>query len=404
MNILQISVHDHGGAAYYLAEAIRTTTKHSAQAVRQARGSYIQYPVDLVAEKPDDLVGVWEWADVVHVHDICPKLPRGLKSKPTVVTYHGSMYRRGPQTYNDLCQKSGWIGTVATIDLTVHGLPWLPDTRPDLSKYVDRSGRFIVAHAPTSRTVKDTDQVIEILDGAGLALDVIERVNNETCLRRKGRASVYVDQFRLCYGLNAIEAWQMGIPAIADASAETIQRILKEMGFLPFVRCGLDNLLETVLRLRDNVQFYNDGVRRGQQAIEEFHVPAIVAQRALAFYEQAQALKASSLLPLAAATEMRQGAVPAVPKPQPQGKKPKPKVEAEDLGTEGLVLVRYIGGNLGGMTITGTETHTRYEFATHGSARYMDTRDAGILLEWDRGNKHKSGNKRGKRNFEVVKR
>jgi len=398
MNILQISFHDHGGAAYHLAQAINATTEHKATSVRQAKGSYLQYPIDLVAEKPGDLVGVWEWADVVHVHDICPKLPRGLKPKPTVITYHGSMYRRGPQVYNELCEKNNWLATVATIDLMAHGLPWMPDTRPDLSKYVDRSaGRFIVAHAPTSRAVKDTDKVIEALDGIdGLVLDVIEQVDNEACLRRKGRASVYVDQFRLCYGLNAIEAWQMGMPAIVNAGKATIKRIQEELGFLPFVQCKLEDLRETVLRLRDDNEFYSDSVERGKQAIREAHGSAIVAARALAYYEAAFEMRA---LPLPEATkeEMRLPMLPAMP---PAARKAAPVGE---VGEDGLVLIRYIGGNTGGMLITGAVTGTRYQF-THGGARYMDKHDANALLAWDRGSKRKSGNKRGKRNFEVVKR
>ena len=403
MNILQISFHDHGGAAYHLAEAINTTTKHHATSVRQAAGSYLQYPIDLAAAKPGDLVGVWEWADVVHVHDICPKLPRGLKPKPTVVTYHGSMYRRGPQVYNDLCEKNGWLATVATIDLMAHGLPWMPDTRPDLSKYVDRpKGRYIVAHAPTSRAVKDTDKVIGALDGIdGLTLDVIEQVDNQTCLRRKGRASIYVDQFRLCYGLNAIEAWQMSMPAIVNAGKATIQRILEELGFLPFVQSTLEDLRETVLKLRSDEQFYSDGVERGQQVIREAHGSTIVAARALAYYEQAFEMKA---LPLPEATkeEMRQP-LPVAPPPPLPAKKAILEVAAGEIGEQGLVLVRYIGGNSGGTLITGAITGARYEFSARGQ-RYMDVRDADALLAWDQGVRRKSGNKRGKRNFEVVTR
>lgn len=386
MNILQVSVHDHGGAAYYLAQAINAATEHKATSVRQAKGSYIQYPIDLVAEKPGDLVGVWEWADMVHVHDICPKLPRGLKPKPTVVTYHGSMYRKAPKTYNDMCESNNWIGTVATVDLMAHGLPWMPDTRPDLSGYVDRpKGRFIVAHAPTSRAVKSTDAIAEMLDEVdGLALDIIERVDNETCLRRKGRASVYVDQFRLCYGLNAIEGWSMAMPAIANASKKTVQRIKKEMGFLPFVQSTLGNLQETVLRLRDDQEFYSDGVARGRQAIREIHGPGVAAARALAYYEEAFEMKAAPL------------PVAADDKPRSLSKLP---AGALDIGREGLVLVRYIGGNVGTETVQGAVTGTGYKFPGVNSVRYMDARDWQALETQDKRVDRKSGKNRGKRQY-----
>ena len=399
MNILQLSVNDFGGCGYYLAEAITAMTKHKSVLVRQSAGSYIRYPAHIMIEKPDDLLGAYEWADVVHVHDVAPKVPAGVKPKPTVVTYHGSMYRKNPKLYNDFCTSHGWVGTVATLDLTMHGLPWMPDTRPDLGRYVNRpTDRFIVAHAPTSRKVKDTDTVIELLDSLdGIVLDVIEGVDNENCLRRKGRASIYVDQFCLCYGLNSIEAWAMGMPAIANAEKPTIQRILDAIGFLPFVRCPLTDLREVVLKLRDDLKFYRDGVTRGRQCYEEFHSPAIAAQKALAYYEQALELRAVPLAE-AAATEMRSAALPTLPT------MPKRKHhDLSDIGTEGLVKIRYVGGNWGGETVQGAITQARYQFTVDNPVRYMDARDAKMLLEWDGSNKRKSGTHRGKRNFVLEK-
>lgn len=190
----------------------------------------------------------------------------------------------------------------------------------------------------------------------------------------------------------------MSMPAIVNAEPATVKRILEELGFLPFVQCKLADLRETVLRLRSDPQFYSDGVERGRQAIREAHGSAIVAARALAYYEQAFEMKA---LPLPEATkeEMRQ----PVPIPAVRAvKKTRPKAAGE-IGEQGLVLIRYIGGNQGGTLITGAVTGARYEFSAKGQ-RYMDVRDADALLGWDQGTKRKSGNKRGKRNFEVVNR
>jgi len=396
MNILQLSVSDFGGCGYYLAEAITATTKHKSLLIRQV-DCYIHYPTHLMMEKPDDLAGAYEWADVIHVHDVAPKLPRGVKPKPTVVTYHGSMYRRNPKLYNDFCAAHNWVGTVATIDLTAHGLPWMPDTRPDLSRCANRPpGRFIVAHAPTSRKVKDTDAIIKALGSIdGIVLDIIERVDNETCLRRKGRASIYVDQFRLCYGLNSIEAWAMGMPAIANAEEVTIKRILEAIGFLPFVCCPLADLRKMILKLRDDPKFYADSVTRGKQCYENFHSPAIVAQKALVYYARARKLQAA---PLQAATkaEMRQGAMPSPPSRRKRG-------TLDDVGIEGLVKIRYVGGNWGGENLSGAVTRVRYKFSVDHPVHYMDARDAKILLEWDAGDKRKSGIHRGKRNFVLEK-
>ena len=189
----------------------------------------------------------------------------------------------------------------------------------------------------------------------------------------------------------------MGMPAIANAEDPTINRILEAIGFLPFVRCALPDLCETVLKLRDDLKFYQDGVTRGKQCYDEFHSPAIVAQKALVYYGQALELKASPLAE-AAATEMRSTAIPILPA-IPKRK----RHDLADIGAEGLVKVRYIGGNWGGETIRGAVTQTRYLFTVDHPVHYMDARDAKALLEWDAGDKRKSGIHRGKRSFILEK-
>ncbi len=289
MNILQISVNDYGGCAYYLAEAITATTRHVSTSVRTAPPSYIGYATHLAAPRADDLRSVWEWADVVHVHDVCPPLPPGCKPKPTVITYPGSMYRRNPHIYNDHAARQGWLATVATLDLTAHGLPWMPDTRPALGGYVARSRTPLVAHAPTSRVIKDTEAVIKAVEKAGVALDVIEFVDYETCLRRKGRAWLYVDQFRLCYGLNAVEAWAMGQPVIANAAPRTLRAIRDVVGFVPFHVSTLDELPFAIERLLNESALYEEYVLLGADCYRRFHAPDAAAAIALSFYERAMA-------------------------------------------------------------------------------------------------------------------
>lgn len=378
MKILQISVNDFGGCGYYLAEALKAAG-HESMSIRQSAGSYIRYPSHLVLAHPDHLVGVWNWADVVHVHDVMPSLPPECKTKPTVITYHGSMYRRNPKLYNDFIKRFGWVGTVSTIDLTAGGLPWMPDTRPEMQKYVDKpAGRFIVAHAPTSRKVKNTEEIIGALDGVpDIALDVIEGQPYEDCLKRKGRASLYVDQFKLCYGLNTIEAWQMGMPAIANAQTETIERIESIIGFVPFVRCEVGDLRQTVLGLKGNKKAYAEAVERGKRCVEMFHSYQAAAKAAVEFYERALSVGA--------------------PKQQPQAGKYTPQKLA---GANGMTKVRYIGGNWGSETHIGSVSGTSYVFSKKDPIRWVDERDVHGLL-------HPSGKQnakdRGKTEFEVIK-
>ena len=162
MNILSLCKWDYAGCGFFLSDAINRHTKHVSRSVRVLT-STLQYPYDLLNISDKLLIELWQWCDVVHVHD-APGVtfpPRGLPSKPVVITHHGTIYRRDPQRYNEEARAAGWVATVATPDLTQYGLPWLPDCRPDLTKYVKRPrGSFIVAHAPTKRAVKGTGAVL----------------------------------------------------------------------------------------------------------------------------------------------------------------------------------------------------------------------------------------------------
>jgi len=412
VNILQISVNDFGGCAYYLAEAIKATfpDEHDSISVRGAQPSYIKYKVHSMAPQPDDLAGLWNWADVVHVHDVMPPLPARLPTKPTVITYHGSMYRRNPSVYNGLVQRFGWVGTVATIDLLAHGLEWMPDCRPDFGELAKnrRERRFIVAHAPTSRLVKDTNRVIESLQGQdGVTLDVIEWVDYETCLRRKSYASVYVDQFNLCYGLNAIEAWSMGMPVIANAGSDTKARIRQLVGALPFEETALDDLLEVVLALRDDTAYYREAAQRGRDCFERFHSPQAAAKAALGYYVRALEKGAPRGMPQMKTRQkpkhirrnsLRSGAR----RPdQPQS------VEQEwpAAGSGGMVVVRYTGANVGQQSVTGDITGQLYLYNgmdEHGRTFLMDSLDAAEIVKPRRRGKNAGGKGPGVTEFEVI--
>lgn len=428
MNILQISVNDYGGCAYYLAEAINATypDDHASTSVRSAPPSYINYKTHSMSPQPADLTALWNWSDVVHIHDVCPPLARGLPTKPTVVTYHGSMYRRNPRVYNDLVQRFGWVGTVATVDLTAHGLEWMPDCRPSLTAYANRpDGRFIVAHAPTSRAVKDTNRVIEALDGReGIALDVIERVDYETCLRRKGYASLYVDQFRLCYGLNAVEAWSMGIPVVANAGDGTKAALRDLMGELPFVETALDTLLEVVLELRDNPALYAEALAAGQRCYQRFHCQQAAAQRALAYYERALGRGKPRAMPVAKAPPQPTPLLAQRPiqarsaRPTPMSRRqaqakaggvqyvPAPVVQiAPEVGEVGMVVLRYAGNNVGLQKVTGDVSGQVYTYSalTEQTRCFLaDIRDAEALTNPRRRGLNAKGRSGGVVDFEVV--
>ena len=100
MNILILERMDHSGAGYALMQAVNEHTEHKA---RQAtyEVSYLDYPVDILQPSRKQVRELWEWADVVNIHDgddTLVSLP--APDRPMVTTYHGSTYRANWPYYN----------------------------------------------------------------------------------------------------------------------------------------------------------------------------------------------------------------------------------------------------------------------------------------------------------------
>jgi hypothetical protein len=125
LTILEIGEWDFAGCGYFLSQAINQNTDSTARSVRY-HPSTLGFPFDIQAPTDAELADLWKRADVVHVHDDYRPLPDGLQAKPTVITYHGSLYRAAPKTYDDKAKALGWIQTAATLDLTLLGPRWMP--------------------------------------------------------------------------------------------------------------------------------------------------------------------------------------------------------------------------------------------------------------------------------------
>jgi len=366
LNVLSLSIWDYAGCGYFLSEAINHHTSHSSQSAVFSR-SPLGFPYEHMEPSNNLVEKMWAQADVIHIHDAAPKWQGhiNLPRRPVVVTHHGSRYRRAPHTYNKAAAKNRWALTASTLDLVLKGPEWLPDCRPDLSEYRDASDSFLVCHAPTSRVIKNTAQVLAAIALLGVELDLVEGAGWEECLKRKGRASVLVDQFKLGYGCNSIEAWSMRIPTIGNGPPQVLDLIKKEVGFLPFVPAKPTprGIAAAIEKLRIDPDYYEEMAERGHKYWLLVHSPEAVAKRAIGFYRQAIALKA---------TPIRGGR-------QRRGGKAAPRPGAA--GSQGMALLRYVGGNSGIMTFTGSVTGIQYKFGSSREIGYVDVRDAPAMLQ-----------------------
>jgi hypothetical protein len=255
----------------------------------------------------------WPWADVVHLNSSAAYLDKyksRVVPRPLVVQYHGTKFRRVFKPHLRTAKIWNALQIASTIDLCAVApqlVTWAPAPyeREELAQYAspEDDGVMKIAHAPTDRKTKGTEFLIHAVkkmkrEGKRVSLDIIERVDNEACMRRKGRADVYVDQLYLGYGCNAIEAWGMGIPVIAgldpvarrrigqEAPRNTRKLMISTWDKLPFRDVTERTLYEALNDMLDSDEraFW---ALRGRTHFERFHEGSAVVARVRPIYQAA---------------------------------------------------------------------------------------------------------------------
>lgn len=242
--------------------------------------NYIDYPEDLPFS-PKAFARLYDEADVMILNSIlyAHHVYDGGKGKPTIVVHHGVHKDHFSRTLEEIIAESHEIGAVqcgTTVNLELFGpITWVP-TPVDVGFLArERERRFLraetgplrVLHCPTDRSIKSTADLIAAvnvlrLEGVPIELTVLERLSNREIIRAKASfADVYVDQLKLGYGVNAIEAWAMGIPVIAGFADHPDWRThaLKRYGCgsptgLPFYEASPEMLVATLRMFVESVE------------------------------------------------------------------------------------------------------------------------------------------------------
>jgi hypothetical protein len=392
LSILSLSHMDLAGCGYILSQAINEHTDNVSHAIQWAP-SYIQYPYEYLRPSPDVISDLWLKADVIHIHDAFNYRPPNLPERPTVITWHGNIYRNHPVLNNKNSIRMHRVQTVATIDLVPLGDNlWMPDTRYPIS-VAEKNKEFTVCHAPTDRDCKSTAMIIEACRIANVKLELIEKVTWQECLIRKSRCHILVDQFKLGYGCNAIEAWAMGIPVIANGSKETIDGMVEMFGQLPFVTCEDDaaKLSEILSAFASDTSLLDTYAKNGKSHYEKYHSPMATAARAIEYYHKAielfwsreqkvdikqNQLEVNDIVKLRD-NHMRNHVTMSVKSPQVKTLSSR----VMPPGESGLTLLRYVGGNRGSETYIGAITKNKYVFSSVKPDKFVDSRDAKAFLD-----------------------
>jgi hypothetical protein len=277
---------------------------------------YTFYPIKHRLHLPTLVNEQWPNAELIHLNNDLRYIERfrrlDRKGKALVIHHHGTMFRTRLDYHLAALEQYGATAITSTVDL--HALApeqttWIPQAYQleELQSYraPTEDGILKIAHAPTNRGIKSTMPLIAAVEklkkqGAAISLDIIERRNNVECMRRKGKADLFVDQTILGYGCNAIEAWGMGIPVIAGVDPEratayvkqyipldTRDTMLSTWGSIPFYESTETELYASISAFINNPKLLKQYSTKGMQHFMKFHDAAAALPMLRAVYERA---------------------------------------------------------------------------------------------------------------------
>lgn len=245
MNILMIAVNDPAGTAIAFADALNELSPHFCRvATLQTRYNHgwrkdLHVP-DLDEAGLEELHDALVRADVLHFHmtadenlRLGPFCPRDhLCGKALVHHHHGHPdFRGNPLKYREkyaaLGRRDLLVSTPDLLDLLPEAR-WQPnlvdEDAPAHQPLADKpEAPFLVAHSPTNKSLKNTDDLLRVLRdlhaaGRDLALDLIDDAAHDECLRRKRRCHACFDHMQGYYGMSSLEALAQGLPTVAGLS------------------------------------------------------------------------------------------------------------------------------------------------------------------------------------------
>lgn len=155
-------------------------------------------------------------------------------------------------------------------------------------------GPLVVAHAPSDRSIKGTDAVLEAFrqvaetHGRDFEALLIENMSHQRALEALARADVLVDQLMVgWYGGVALEAWALGKVVVCRLEQEDLR-------FLPdgmaadlretVVDCPPGQLADTLRGLVENRAGVRSRARAGVEYVRTWHQAETVARRVAEWY------------------------------------------------------------------------------------------------------------------------
>ncbi|WP_018125936.1 glycosyltransferase [Desulfovibrio oxyclinae] len=316
MNILMLAINDPAGTGIQFCRAVNRHTAHTCRiATLETRYTH-SWEKDLHVPDLDEnglaeLERLFQTSDILHFHMTAdeftrfgPFLPADhLAGKAIVHHHHGHHdFRSAPETFREKYARLGRRNLlVSTPDL----LRLLPEARwqPNLVPLDDpgftpsgidpREGPLRVAHSPTRKDLKNTDDLLAAVGelserGIEIELDLIDDVPNRECLERKRRCHVLFDHMQGYYGVSSLEGLSQGLAVIAGLDEWNMERIHEFTGApeLPWVIArDRDSLRDALTVLDADRELCQQTGLRSRAFMERFWSDARVAGHLAEFWE-----------------------------------------------------------------------------------------------------------------------
>lgn len=302
LKVLQLTAYDPGCSVYRYHSAANTVPGVVSAFVRFGHSNphcdLRQWDSEVDAHTVTVLLAT---ADVVHCHmdyyTLTNQLREGTRAGRTIArTYHGSVDPANVAgsihvNKDEIDTKMGAVVFGARPYHHRFGIPhWLPIPMPvadyqGLVQGWSRNTRFRVAHSPTIRRIKGTQDIIAAVDylnvheGYAIDLELIENVPHGEALRRKAACDAVFDSFWLGMQGSGLEGAAMGKPVLAgDPEA---QADLTKLGIeVPWTVANDGVMLRDQLRrLIADPAFYAAEAARVHAYVRTYHDYSVVGTK-----------------------------------------------------------------------------------------------------------------------------
>jgi glycosyltransferase involved in cell wall biosynthesis len=299
LRIVQLCSIDPGMVVFRLHTAINTTTPHESimASTRHDRPYKEPYQYD-VSEDRETLRHAISTADLVHCHLSYQEFFQlGVRTgAPVIIHHHGTMFRERPEKCAQVDERRADVRLVSNLELMQYDddLNFLPNPVHvgRYKKYADQvrpswdERPFRVAHSPSKRELKGTDEFLNACDelqkmGFDIEPVLIENETLEHSIKTKAKCHAVFDSFWLGMQCAGLEAAACGVPVIAGD--RTVKgRYVDRLGEVPYVFADTEAGLEAALdRLMTDRAFYNRERKRIYSYVLNNHDYSAVAHRYL---------------------------------------------------------------------------------------------------------------------------